>query len=309
MYRFFESIIHPALAIIRPRVIVEIGIDKGFHTEKLLQYCKEANVVLHAIDPEPHCDIEQMQQTYGKHFAFYRDFSLNALYRIETYDMVLIDGDHNWYTVYHELLLIEKKAKEQQRFPVVFLHDIGWPYGRRDLYYHPENIPAMYRHPYQKKGIIFGKEGLTEAQGWNPDFSNAIYEHNLRNGVLTAVEDFIAQSRETFHFTKIPGFHSLGIITNAILFLQNSTFQHFLDSLHLSGPLTQHIDALEHVELKHITDARQQQNEKRQLETELTSVREGRDKLETELTSVREGRDKLETELTSVREGRDKLET
>src|SRR3989338_7960764 len=246
MYRFFESIIHPALAIIRPRVIVEIGIDKGFHTEKLLQYCKEANVVLHAIDPEPHCDIEQMQQTYGKHFAFYRDFSLNALYRIETYDMVLIDGDHNWYTVYHELLLIEKKAKEQQRFPVVFLYDIGWPYGRRGLYYHPQNIPAMYRHPYQKKGILF---------------------------------------------------------------LQNSTLQHFLDSLHLSGPLTQHIDALEHVELKHITDARQQQNEKRQLETELTRVREGRDKLETELTSVREGRDKLETELTSVREGRDKLET
>ncbi|OGJ68994.1 hypothetical protein A3H90_01840 [Candidatus Peribacteria bacterium RIFCSPLOWO2_02_FULL_55_36] len=307
MYRFFESIIHPALAIIRPRVIVEIGIDKGFHTEKLLQYCKEANVVLHAIDPEPHCDIEQMQQTYGKHFAFYRDFSLNALYRIETYDMVLIDGDHNWYTVYHELLLIEKKAKEQQRFPVVFLHDIGWPYGRRDLYYHPENIPAMYRHPYQKKGIIFGKEGLTEAQGWNPDFSNAIYEHNLRNGVLTAVEDFIAQSRETFHFTKIPGFHSLGIITNAILFLQNSTFQHFLDSLHLSGPLTQHIDALEHVELKHITDARQQQNEKRQLETELTSVREGRDKLETELTSVREGRDRLAMELATKTVGIERI--
>ena len=37
--------------------------------------------------------------------------------------------------------------------PVCFLHDVGWPYGRRDLYYAPERIPEEFRQPWAQKGL------------------------------------------------------------------------------------------------------------------------------------------------------------
>ncbi len=64
---------------------------------------------------------------------------------------MFLDGDHNWYTVFHELRLIEEHCQRNERlFPLVLLHDLGWPYGRRDLYYNPETIPAEYRQPYAR---------------------------------------------------------------------------------------------------------------------------------------------------------------
>ena len=77
--------------------------------------------------------------------------------------MVLIDGDHNWYTVLSELETIERLCDERgQGFPLVLLHDIGWPYGRRDLYYDPASIPEEHRKPYDKKGMLPGVPGLVE---------------------------------------------------------------------------------------------------------------------------------------------------
>lgn len=292
MHRFFESIIHPALTILQPRVIVEIGIDEGLNTQKLLRYCQEDDVILHAIDPDPHCDIETLHTAYEGRCIFHKDLSLHALQSITTYDAVLIDGDHNWYTVYHELLLTEKKAREQGNFPLIFLHDIGWPYGRRDLYYNPDTIPAGYRQPYEKKGVVPGKGQLADGHGWNPHLSNAIYEHYVRNGVLTAVEDFMTQSTEKLHLTSIPGFHGLGILASPTLLSQNSNLQEFLASLHLSTPLAQHIEALEKVELEHIAYARQhlcppddERNKLQQTKRELVRMCESRDRLRAELTA------------------------
>ncbi len=40
--------------------------------------------------------------------------------------------------------------------PVLILHDVGWPYGRRDLYYTPETIPEEFRQPYEQAGMLPG---------------------------------------------------------------------------------------------------------------------------------------------------------
>ena len=82
-------------------------------------------------------------------------------------DAALIDGDHNWYTVYHELRLLHEVARAAgEPLPLLILHDVGWPYGRRDLYYGPEQIPEEFRQPYAQQGMLKGSSELLEA-GWH----------------------------------------------------------------------------------------------------------------------------------------------
>ncbi len=68
--------------------------------------------------------------------------SLEQLPLLEEIDAVILDGDHNWYTVYNELKLLSRQVDDGRPYPLVLVHDIGWPYGRRDLYYDPDVDPG-----------------------------------------------------------------------------------------------------------------------------------------------------------------------
>ncbi len=59
---------------------------------------------------------------------------------------MIIDGDHNYYTVREELRLIAERAAGAE-LPLLLFHDVCWPHGRRDDYFDPEQIPAEYRQP------------------------------------------------------------------------------------------------------------------------------------------------------------------
>ena len=54
---------------------------------------------------------------------------------------MILDGDHNYFTLSEELRLIEPSAARARGLPLLILHDIGWPLARRDAYYAPERIP------------------------------------------------------------------------------------------------------------------------------------------------------------------------
>ena len=54
---------------------------------------------------------------------------------------MILDGDHNYYTLSEELRLIAERASGA-RLPLLIFHDIGWPLARRDAYYAPERIPT-----------------------------------------------------------------------------------------------------------------------------------------------------------------------
>ncbi len=118
-----------------------------------------------------------------------KDLSLNVIKDIKDADCFLIDGDHNWYTVYNELKAIYETYGEE-RFPLVFFHDILWPYDRRDLYYCPDNIPGIYRHEYDKKAMRPDSKALCN-DGINENLCNAKVYGGEKNGVLTAIEDFV----------------------------------------------------------------------------------------------------------------------
>lgn len=95
-----------------------------------------------------------------------------------------------WYTVFNEIRLIEER-KLLRNGGAIFLHDVSWPYGRRDMYYQLKNIPAEFIQPNAKKGIIRGESKLSDTGGVNDVVHNALLEGGSRNGVLTAVEDFM----------------------------------------------------------------------------------------------------------------------
>ena len=84
--------------------------------------------------------------------------------------------------------------------PVLILHDVGWPYGRRDLYYAPDRIPEEFRQPYAQKGLDARGQGreriCSSTAGFNPTMNNAVRRAAPRNGVMTAVDDFIAEHDE-----------------------------------------------------------------------------------------------------------------
>lgn len=252
MYRFWNTIIEPAFQILKPSTIVEIGVDAGKQTELVLAYCKMHGARLHAIDPSPTVDAQTWATEHTNHLISHRDISLNVLGGIQDIDAVLIDGDHNWYTVLHELLLLEKQAIRGGRFPVVFLHDTGWPYARRDLYYAPERIPDAYRKAYAEKGIQQDKGALAEFGGFNAPSKNAVEENTLQNGVLTAVEDFLEQSVLDLHCITIPGLHGLGLIAPMSLLHTLPAFSTFLNALQTGKHLQAHMAAMEYDRVEHL---------------------------------------------------------
>ena len=111
-------------------------------------------------------------------------------------DAALIDGDHNWYTVYHELGALTKVARDKGApLPVMILHDVPWPYGRRDLYDGPDTIPKEFRHPHAQRGMSPHKKKLLQGGGLNSGLDNAVEEGGERNGVMTGLEDWMAEDR------------------------------------------------------------------------------------------------------------------
>ncbi len=213
MNRFWDILIKPCLESINAQKIVEIGSDNGYGTRNLIEYCKEVDGSIISIDPFPKYDYKEWENEHKEVFKLYTDLSLNRLPLLNDYDAILVDGDHNWYTVYNELKIIEKTF-EGKELPLIFLHDIDWPYARRDLYYNPDNIPVGYRQSYAKKGMLPNELNLVDEGGLNDHLDNAIYENNPKNGVLTAIEDFINEfkSKDRIAFISISGFFGLGII-------------------------------------------------------------------------------------------------
>jgi hypothetical protein len=216
MIRLWKHIIKPLVASIEARTILEVGAEFGLSTRVILNHVRSVSGHLHCIDPDPAFDAKTFQEENREHLTFYADLSLNVLDRIPRVDVALVDGDHNWYTVFNELQMIEENHQHDPLgMPLTFIHDINWPYGRRDLYYNPESIPNEFVHPYAQMGISIKDNTLVKKGGMNADLYNAIPYGGAKNGVMTAVEDYINQSSLDFHFVSIPLYFGLGILATS----------------------------------------------------------------------------------------------
>ena len=252
MYLLWESVIEPFLRAVGARVVVEVGAEEGYLTAPLLEYCDAHDGVAHVIEPQAHFLPESWKERYGRRFVLHEDVSLNALPRIEDPDVVLLDGDHNWYTVYHELGAIEN-LRQDGRFPVVVLHDIGWPYGRRDMYYDPSVVPERFRHRSRARGMRPGRSELLEEGGFNPHLENAEREGGPRNGVRTALEDFIAESRHDLRLTEVSGLHGLGVVVARQQLAASRELARAVERLTSAEFLLEHLERVERYWLEYVS--------------------------------------------------------
>jgi hypothetical protein len=222
--RFFANIvIKPYIIESGYRSLCEIGAKLGNNTEELLEI---DSLVIQIIDPCLDADLCEAYRD-NKRIQVHKGISLDVLKRISgQFDCILIDGDHNWYTVYNELRTIEERGLIKPG-GTIFFHDVCWPYGRRDMYYQPELIPKEFTHPYKRQGIVRGQSELN-GSGRNAGFFNAVYEGGERNGVLRAIEDFLKENRGEYKFFSFDDEDGLGVLLKTRSKIGNTTFNKYL---------------------------------------------------------------------------------
>ncbi len=199
----------PCLDAAGARSVVEIGAFAGDLTRVLVAWAARSGATVGAIDPAPQPALEALADQHPE-LSLVRRTSLAALPEIGLPDAVVIDGDHNWYTVSEELRLIDERAPGGG-LPLLLFHDVSWPHARRDDYHEAGAIPAEHRHEVAGAdgGIFPGEPGLRPGGGL-PYPNSAAREGGPRNGVRTAVEDFAA-GRQDVRFARVPSFFGFGV--------------------------------------------------------------------------------------------------
>ena len=174
----------------------------------MLAWAERAGAKVIAVDPAPQPDLTEIAAGHPE-LELVEATSHDALPKLPDADAIIIDGDHNYFTLSEELRLISERDPGAT-MPLLMLHDIGWPLARRDGYYAPDRIPAEHRQPLAFNTFLAPEEPGTLDEGM-PFACVAEREGGPANGILTAVEDFLA-SRPELEFAKVPAFFGFGVI-------------------------------------------------------------------------------------------------
>jgi hypothetical protein len=204
-----SELIVACLDAVAARAVAEVGAYAGDLTRVLVDWAAHSGAQVLAIDPAPQEALVALAAAHPE-VSLVRETSLEALPKIPMPDVIVIDGDHNYYTVGKELALIGERAPGAE-LPLLLFHDVCWPHGRRDDYFDAAQIPPGERHPIAGAagGIFPGEPGL-RPDGL-PYPRSAAREGGERNGVLSAIEDFVAQ-RDRVRLVVIPAFFGFGAV-------------------------------------------------------------------------------------------------
>jgi len=231
MMRFWGAVLKPALDYINPKHIIEIGADVGKSSNRFASWCAQHAAQLDVVDPYPKFSVTEFETRWGSSTKVHIAKSLDVLAELLPADLVVIDGDHNWFTVFNELKTIFNPATLQANIaPVVICHDVSWPYGRRDLYYNLESIPEEFRQPATTGGLHPESKGLCHT-GMNSSLCHAEFEGGPRNGVRTAIEDALGPHLDQLRIQSIDLFSGLMLIVPNARLANNMPLQNFLDEL------------------------------------------------------------------------------
>jgi hypothetical protein len=207
----FGEIIFRCLDVVAPRSLVEVGAEDGTFTVELLRWAGDHDATVHAVEPFPTPAIMELAERWPQ-LHLMEERSPGALEKLESADVYLVDGDHNYVTVRAELDAIFGAGGE--RSPLAFFHDVEWPSGRRDMYYDPDGLPPEAVHPHTyHKGVVPGCGGVVEGgfRGAGA-FAWARHEGGPANGVRTAVEDFLVAHDGELRFVTVPCVFGLGVV-------------------------------------------------------------------------------------------------
>ena len=221
--------------------IVEIGSEAGVNTQELLGYARSRGAELVTVDPAAvrfPFDAEKEPC-----FTFFRETSAEFLAKPIPFEALFLDGDHNYETVLADLETLHR-TRARTGIKILFLHDVSWPWARRDIYYDPSRV--AHPHPFHAENTaspyVEGSPGLPPA-----DYMTADAEGGPRNGVLTAVEDFLG-SRTGWEFRRIPVLYGIGLL----LCRENLDSGELSSLLDLIGELDSHRELLSVLELNRV---------------------------------------------------------
>ncbi len=203
----FRELVVACLDASGAKSVVEIGSEDGTFTRELLAWAADADAHVYCIDPSPTASLVDLVAGSPRADLLLQR-SVEALEHLAPCHAYFIDGDHNYYTVIRELRLIAAGG-----CPLIFLHDVGWPAGRRDMYYSPETIPPDERHDYTyDKGAVPWRSELVQG-GFRGEgqFAWALHDGGPRNGVVTAVEDFL-RGRSDVALVTVPCIFGLAVV-------------------------------------------------------------------------------------------------
>ncbi len=207
-----------------PTGILEIGIERGLSTVSILGLCKKLKLPYIGIDPGV---VENIKGAASKDSSIvvFENKSLEILPNLgrelkskgfEFPNVVVIDGDHNYYTLYHELKILIFELEELKVPYLIFLHDVTWPNAFRDSYYNPADIPEEYRHDHDSN--LWARYSHKELQDFGSitpkgQYHYAKTEGGPKNGTVPAVLDAIRGYKNAkLEFIIVPAVFGLGIL-------------------------------------------------------------------------------------------------
>ncbi|MCB0829117.1 MAG: class I SAM-dependent methyltransferase [Solirubrobacterales bacterium] len=198
------------LEAVPTRRVLEVGSYEGELTRDLLTWADLNDATVTTVDPLPPNRLLELVADRPD-LTLIEDTGAAALASLdELPDSIIIDGDHNYFTLSAELEAIAGRA-EDGPLPLLLFHDAGWPHARRDTYYAPDRVPEERRQPLAHNvGLVPGDPGVSENEGLPYEWA-AAREGGPENGVLTALEDFIAE-RRGLKLAVVPAFFGFAVI-------------------------------------------------------------------------------------------------
>lgn len=186
-----------------PRVL-EIGVDKGqtlipvIHGLSLLKDSFEFTGIDIVLNQDLDVIMRCMLLKPDHKIEFKIKNSIDYLKEDNTkYDLMLVDGDHNYETVKYELSMLSENNSHDNS--VMIVDDYSGKYAYRDLYY-------SERDDYASNSLATKRLHNTEKQG-----------------VKTAVDEFISQNQDWHLCAPIPG--------EPIVITKNFDFMQFLNEM------------------------------------------------------------------------------
>lgn len=189
--------------------VVEVGVESGSVSGSYLELGAST---VYCVEPAPTEALRSTLAADGLHLV--EAYSPAALEQLPVADLYVLDGDHNYAVVRQEVDWILRNAPDA----VIALHDVLWPCSRRDAYYEPSPLSASEKHSSSDAGPTIWHGQLTPAGFVGlGSFTWAEHAGGQRNGVLTAVEDAMAEAADaTWRLAVVPAVFGMGVMVREV---------------------------------------------------------------------------------------------
>lgn len=174
-YHGYIPLVKAYLSRLESPKVLEIGLDRGVTTIPLMVFMTRCHASYEfvgidvAVQEQLQITLRNIDKTPDHRVRLLQENSLKVLPRLvdadEKFDVVLIDGDHNYYTVQKELQHLEALTKSTS---LVVIDDYHGRWSDRDLWYaertgYEGNSEATTRIETEKHGVKAAVDEFLEA--------------------------------------------------------------------------------------------------------------------------------------------------